>query len=251
MYKNQYTVSLTTRQRRSLRRMISSDDAPAFKVRNARILLKTDRGNRSDKAIAKEFNVSVNSVERVQKRFAVAGMETAIETRVTAKDVKVVVNAADQIAFVDFGEGQVDVATDGKTSVAYPGGSIKVGNGVFITDAAFEVSALPTGDTTIVFPGGGVSYTSGDGQVVVRYPDGKVFYSPADGLEVKYVGGQVTVNSAIDVRFPGGGAQIGQGGATSVQFTGGSVEVSQGGATIVQFPGGIFSYGSGGININF
>jgi Homeodomain-like domain len=250
MSKNQYTVSLTTGQRRSLRRLIQNDDAPAFKVRNARILLKGDRGNASDKAIARKFNISVGSVERIQKRFTVEGLDTAIETRVNVKDVKVVVNAADQETLVDFGSGQLNVA-DGKTSVTYPGGSIKVGNGVFVTDAAFEVSTLPTGDTTIVFPGGGVSYTSGDGQVVVRYPDGNVFYSSADGLEVKYVGGQVTVNSAIDVQFTGGGVQVAQGGATSVQFTGGSVEVGKDGATVVQFPGGSFSYGSGGINISF
>jgi hypothetical protein len=243
MSKNQYTVSLTGGQRRSLKRMINSGDAPAFQVRNARILLRSDRGNRTDKAIAKEFKISVNSVERLQKRFAVEGMDTAVETRVNVnvkdandKDVNIVVNAAtDEGTFVDFGKGQVDVATDGKTSVTYPGGSIKVGNGVFITDAAFEVSTMPTGDTTVVFPGGGVSYTSSNGQVAIRYPDGSVFYSQTEGLEVKYLGGQVTFSS----------------GATDVQFPGGNVAVKPGGDTSVLFPGGFVNVGGGGINISF
>jgi hypothetical protein len=242
MSKNQYTVSLTTGQRRSLKRMISRDDAPAFKVKNARILLRSNRSSRTDKAIARELKVNVDSVELVQKRFATKGMETAVETRVTVKgdsnddDLNIAVDTApDQGTFVDFGYGQTDVATDGKTSVTYPGGSIKVGNGVFITDVDFEVSTLPTGDTTVVFPGGGVSYTASNNQVAVRYPDGRVFYSPADGLEVKYLGGQVTYSSGeVDVQFRNGNVGVGKGGATSVQVGGFSLDV-----------------GGGNININF
>jgi hypothetical protein len=62
MSKNQYTVSLTAGQRRSLKRLIQNDNAPDFKVRNARVLLKGDRGKKTDKAIARELNINVTEI---------------------------------------------------------------------------------------------------------------------------------------------------------------------------------------------
>jgi hypothetical protein len=233
MAKNEYTVSLTVDQRKALRLIIESDDEPAFKVRNARILLKSDTGRGGDdRAIAKDHGVSVAIVERIQRRFSEQGLEVAVNRRPKAKDFALVVNSApDQGTFVDFGSGQVNVGTDGKTSVTYPGGSLNVGDGVYFVNGETDVSVMPSGDTTVNFPGGGAYYTTADGRVFVQYPDGTVFYSPDDGVAVNYPGGVVSYSAQNGLVFPGGGV-FGQDGKTFINFPGGSVSFGNGGISV-------------------
>jgi hypothetical protein len=237
MSKNQYTISLTAGQRKALRRIISAGDAPAFKIKNARILLKTDSskggGNRVDQAIAREFNLNVSTVERIQQRFLERGLETAINQRPQAKNL-VVNSAPDSGTLVDFGVGKVSVNPDGSTFVSYPGGSVNVdlnGGTGSVTDSTTGVNVTPTGNIDVNFPGGGVFYDPIKG-FSINYPGGGVFYDPAKGLVVKYPGGEVTypLNNGV-FQFPGGSVNVGQNGATAVNFPGGSVNVGAGGVT--------------------
>jgi hypothetical protein len=235
MAKNEYTVSLTSDQRKALRLIIESDDQPAFKVRNARILLKSDasRGG-DDRAIARDHGVSLAVVERIQKRFSEQGLDVAVNRRPKAKDADIVVNSApDPVAFIDFGSGQVNVGADGSTSVTYPGGSLDVGDGVFFANGKTDVSVDPSGNTTVNFLGGEASYTADDGSVFVRYPDGSVSYTPAGGVAVYYPGGVVSYSAENGLVFPGGGV------------------FNQNGRTSIQFPGGSLSFGSGGLSLDF
>jgi hypothetical protein len=220
MAKNQYTISLNSGYRKALRRIISSDDAPAFKVKNARILLNTDSGKgggkRSDRAIAKEFKVSVNAIERIQKRFLERGLEIAVNQRLSNKDTDLVVSVApDTGTFVDFGTGQVTVKSqpDGSVNVTLNGGVN--GKGVLFTNSANGVNIF-SGSSDFSFPGGSVTYDPIKG-LVVNYPGGGVTYDSTNGLVVKYPGGGATYNSATGgvVQFPGGEVNFGLNGETT------------------------------------
>jgi hypothetical protein len=227
MAKNQYTISLTSGQRRTLRRIINSDSAPAFKVKNARILLNTDSGKggakRSDQAIAREFNLSTNAIERVQKRFLERGLEITVNQRLQAKDTDIQVkDAPNKGTVVDFGVGNVTVNPDGSTFIKYPGGSVTVnlnggidGKGVVINDSNTGVN-IASGLTDIVFPGGSATFELGKGWVV-NYPGGKATYDPASGLVVEYPGGGASYSFTKGgiVQFPGGEVNFGLNGVTT------------------------------------
>jgi len=71
-------VQLGEQQRRQLRAMIAAGRGPARALTHARILLKADRGE-TDQAIAQAVEVSVPTVERVRRRFVVAGLSAALQ----------------------------------------------------------------------------------------------------------------------------------------------------------------------------
>ena len=71
-------VQLGEQQRRQLRAMIAAGRGPARALAHARILLKSDRGE-TDQAIAQAVEVSVPTVERVRRRFVVAGLSAALQ----------------------------------------------------------------------------------------------------------------------------------------------------------------------------
>jgi hypothetical protein len=227
MSKNQYKVSLTSEQRKTLKRIVNRKSESAFKIRNAKVLLKTDSskgGENSDKAIAKEFNLSVGKIEQIQQRFIERGIDIAINSRPGAKNITV--NAAsDTGTSVDFGVGNVSVKPDGSTLVNYPGGTVNVdlssGNGVSLSGTG--ITTTDTGGVNLDFFGGNLAFDPIKG-FSLNYPGGSVTYDPAKGLVVKYVGGEVsyplTGNGLI--QFPGGSVNLGQNGA-SVQFPGGFV----------------------------
>jgi hypothetical protein len=220
MAKNQYTISLNSGYRKALNRIIKSDVAPAFKVRNARILLNTDSGKggekRSDQSVAKEFKVNVNAIERIQKRFLERGLEIAVNQRLSDKDTDIVVNVApDTGTFVDFGTGQVTVKSqpDNSVNVTLNGGIN--GKGVLFTNSANGVNIF-SGSSDFSFPGGSFTYDPNKG-LVVNYPGGGVTYDSTNGLVVKYPGGGATYNSATGgvVQFPGGEVNFGLNGETT------------------------------------
>jgi transposase len=85
---NQYPVVLTDDQRERLERLTRTGSAPAAKVRHARILLLSDTnrpgGRYTRERIADAVGVSVNTVDRLRKRFASEGEEPALNRKVRA-----------------------------------------------------------------------------------------------------------------------------------------------------------------------
>jgi len=79
---NQYPVALTDEQRERLERLTRTGSAPVAKVRHARILLLSDAhrpgGRYTRDQIADAVGVSVNTVDRLRKRFVLEGEEPAI-----------------------------------------------------------------------------------------------------------------------------------------------------------------------------
>ena len=80
--KKRYVVTLTDKERRSLRTLVSSGKGAARKLTHARILLKADAGwggpDWTDAAISEGVDVGTATVERVRKRFVEEGLEAAL-----------------------------------------------------------------------------------------------------------------------------------------------------------------------------
>jgi transposase len=85
MRTKRFRVTLTQAEGDELHRLISSGAAPARKLMHARILLKADTpaGERGafDEDIAAAVEASVDSVERVRRRFVEEGLEAALVPR--------------------------------------------------------------------------------------------------------------------------------------------------------------------------
>jgi transposase len=73
-------VVLTQEQREELKRISRSGKGPARRTVRARILLKSDIGE-TDEEISHALDVGMATVERIRRKFAVGGMEAAIESR--------------------------------------------------------------------------------------------------------------------------------------------------------------------------
>jgi transposase len=80
-----YRVTLTDEQRRELRRLIASGQAPARKLMHARILLKSDCNpgapGWSAAKIGQALEVGAATVERVRQQFMREGLEAALVRR--------------------------------------------------------------------------------------------------------------------------------------------------------------------------
>ena len=79
-----YRVTLTDEERRGLRRLIASGQAPARKLMHARILLKSDCSRAAGWSAAKisqALEVGAATVERVRQQFAREGLEAALVRR--------------------------------------------------------------------------------------------------------------------------------------------------------------------------
>jgi transposase len=87
-----YLVTLTEDERAALGQRVATGSRPARELTHARILLKADQGPHgpawSDTVIAAALDVSVSTVERVRKRFARAGLETALRHRRPRRDYR-------------------------------------------------------------------------------------------------------------------------------------------------------------------
>lgn len=80
-----YFVKLTSDERSYLEKLVSSGEAPARKLRRARILLKSDCSeggpNWTYEAICDAFDVNAVTVTNIRKAFSEGGMEQAINRK--------------------------------------------------------------------------------------------------------------------------------------------------------------------------
>lgn len=77
-----YVVTLTPAEREYLQQLTSKGKNPVYKVNHARILLKADTSQAeegwADSAIARAFDISISTIERVRRRFVEEGIEKAL-----------------------------------------------------------------------------------------------------------------------------------------------------------------------------
>ena len=87
-----YPVILDRTQREYLLDLIASGTEPARKLTHARILLKADEGEvgpvYADKKIKAAVEVSIPTIERTGKTFALAGLTAALTPKRRSKAVK-------------------------------------------------------------------------------------------------------------------------------------------------------------------
>ena len=80
-----YFVKLTSEERSYLEKLVSSGEAPARKLRRARILLKSDCSqggpNWSYEAICNAFDVNSLTVTNIRKAFSAGGLEQALNRK--------------------------------------------------------------------------------------------------------------------------------------------------------------------------
>ncbi len=78
-----YIVRLKDEERQRLESLVSSGQAPAYKIKHAHILLKADANGPhwTDEAIAEAFRCHRNTVASVRQRFVEQGLEAALERR--------------------------------------------------------------------------------------------------------------------------------------------------------------------------
>lgn len=85
-----YFVKLTSEERLHLEKLVSSGNAPARKLRRARILLKSDCSEGGPdwtyEAICEAFDVNSLTVRNVRKAFAEAGVEGALNRKKPARE---------------------------------------------------------------------------------------------------------------------------------------------------------------------
>jgi transposase len=85
---NRYPVRLTEGQRERLEQLTRTGTAPVRKVRQARVLLLSDRdrpaGPLTRDAIADALGMHVNTVDRLRKRFVLEGEEPALNRKAPA-----------------------------------------------------------------------------------------------------------------------------------------------------------------------
>lgn len=80
-----YIVTLTDKERDTLRKLVSSGKGAARKLAHARILLKADEAEGApawrDVDISRGVDVGTATVERVRKRFVEEGLDAALRRR--------------------------------------------------------------------------------------------------------------------------------------------------------------------------
>jgi len=78
-----YIVRLRDEERETLRKLISTGEAPAYQIRHAPILLKVDADgpNWTDEAVAEAFGGPPNTVAPIRRRFGEGGLEAALACR--------------------------------------------------------------------------------------------------------------------------------------------------------------------------
>jgi transposase len=87
-----YNVTLTQEERAKLENIISSGKSAARKITRARILLKADCGEYGpgykDEDIKEAFDISLNTIASVRKRFVEEGLEAALINRPSTRIYK-------------------------------------------------------------------------------------------------------------------------------------------------------------------
>jgi transposase len=75
--KKQYKVELTDEERNQLRQMTKKGSEKGRKIKRAQILLQADKG-KTDQQIAEWIDVTAGTVQRIRKRYATEGWQSAI-----------------------------------------------------------------------------------------------------------------------------------------------------------------------------
>ena len=80
-----YIVRLSTEERETLKKLITSGRGPARMFARVRILLKADQGDNgpawSDEKISEAFDVTVQTIERVRKQLVEEGFDAVLSRR--------------------------------------------------------------------------------------------------------------------------------------------------------------------------
>lgn len=78
-----YIVTLTSEERKSLTRLVSSGQDKAYRIKHANILLAADENgaNMPSQEIAKAFSCHLNTVSDLCQRFVEQGMEVALDRK--------------------------------------------------------------------------------------------------------------------------------------------------------------------------
>jgi transposase len=82
--KQTYPVHLTEAERDHLKNLVSTGMEKARKLTRARILLKADEGW-TDPEIAQALDVGISTIERIRKRYATEGVESALNRKPTRR----------------------------------------------------------------------------------------------------------------------------------------------------------------------
>ena len=87
--KKRYRVTLTSDERKELRKLIRGGKGAAGKLRRARVLLKADQAKGgpgwADQRIAEALECGVATIERIRQRFVEEGLERALVPRPTTR----------------------------------------------------------------------------------------------------------------------------------------------------------------------
>lgn len=87
--RKRYRVTLTSDERKELKKLIHAGKGAAGKLRRARVLLKTDQGEGgpgwTDQRIAEALECGVATIERMRQRFVEEGLERALVPRPTTR----------------------------------------------------------------------------------------------------------------------------------------------------------------------
>jgi len=85
-----YFIKLTSEERSYLEKLVSAGNAPARKLRRARILLKSDCSeggpNWTYEAICDAFDVNTVTVTNIRKAFSEGGLEKALNRKTPARE---------------------------------------------------------------------------------------------------------------------------------------------------------------------
>lgn len=78
-----YIVTLTSEERESLTRLVSSGQDKAYRIKHANILLVSDENgpNLSSQEIAKAFSCHLNTVSDLCQRFVEQGLQSALDRK--------------------------------------------------------------------------------------------------------------------------------------------------------------------------
>jgi len=78
--KKQYEVELKNEERNQLRKMTEKGSEKGRKIKRAQILLRRIK-EKKDQEIAEWIDVTTGTVQRIRKRYATGGLESAIEEK--------------------------------------------------------------------------------------------------------------------------------------------------------------------------
>ena len=97
--KQEYQVKLSQSERDHLENLVSTGTEKARKLTRARILLKADAGW-VDREIVNALDVSRPTVERIRKRYATEGLDTALNRKKPRRQYERKIDGADEAQLI-------------------------------------------------------------------------------------------------------------------------------------------------------